>query len=97
VGPGLTRAAAHSVPSTLAHSNFSMVAPPGSALRIASSEQSAPEPVEVLVGPLVVGPLVAGLLGVSALVSEEVDPQAARAKTSPTTGTTTRRRTTRLL
>ena len=81
VSPGLTRAAAHSVPSTVAQSNFSMVAPLGRADRIASEEQSALvlEPVALVV---------ALLLGLVAPELGDEDPQADKARTSPTTGTT---------
>jgi hypothetical protein len=38
--PGLTRAAAHNLPPTLAQVNFCIVAPDGSAARIASDVQA---------------------------------------------------------
>ena len=89
VSPGLTRAAAHSVSSTFAQVNYCMVAPPGRADRIACEEQSALvlEAWELIVGLL---------LGVSLEFGEE-DPQAEKARTSPTTGITVRLRRTRLL
>ena len=89
VSPGLTRAAAHSVSPTFAQVNSCMVAPPGRADRIACEEHSALvlEPVELVVGLL---------LGVS-LEFDEEDPQAEKARTSPSTGTTVRLRRRRLL
>jgi hypothetical protein len=90
VAPGLTRAAAHSVSPTFAQLNSCMVAPPGSADRIACEEQSA---LGLESFGLVVGPL----LGVSALEFDEEDPQAEKARRNPRTATTVRLRRTRLL
>jgi hypothetical protein len=93
VSPGLTCAAAHSVPLTVAQSNFCMAAPLGRAFRIASEEQSAlvAEPVELEVGVLL------DVLGLGLDDADgDGDPQAERAST-PTTGTTISLRTTRRL
>jgi hypothetical protein len=86
---GLTRAAAHFWPPTSAQVNSSMVAPPGRADRIACEEQSAlvPEPAELVV---------AALLGVSALGVDGEDPQAEKARTSPSTETAVKLRRRRL-
>jgi len=52
VSPGLTRAAAHNLPPTSAQVNSCIVAPPGSAARIASDVQAA---VAGVVGDVDVG------------------------------------------
>ena len=96
VSPGLTRAAAHSVSPTFAQLNSCMVAPPGSADRIACEEQSA---LGLESAELVLESVELALRSppeVSLEVDEE-DAQAEKARTSPRTGSTVSLRRTRRL